>query len=288
MNTRTQTPSATLEATNNTPDAIVIAETMMTLANATLSPTEINGAYFAIVPPGHRREDITKLVEAAQPRPSRKTGTTELRALRSLVQVCKDQAGAEHSYIFADPEARTITAVFNDHRDLPGWRDHRANFKAEYTPEFDRWLRHNGAGAAMDQLKFAEFIEDNFADIAEPSAAQLLEVASTLQAKTEINFSSAKRVDNGQNQLTYTEAINATAGASGALAIPKEFHLGVRIFKNGEGYKIRARLKYRLISGGVKFWYELDRPERAVEDAFNGYIATVESETGYTVLVGKA
>lgn len=77
-------------------------------------------------------------------------------------------------------------------------------------------------------------------------------------------------------------------GRSGALTIPREFQLGLRILKNGGGYKLRARLKYRLGGGAVKFWYELDRPERAVEDAFNGYINLMAEQTGYTVLLGKA
>ena len=71
------------------------------------------------------------------------------------------------------------------------------------------------------------------------------------------------------------------------ITIPKEFELGLRLFKNGDGYKLKARLKYRLVQGGIKFWYELDRPERAIEDAFNGYIDKVKAESGYTVLVGS-
>jgi uncharacterized protein YfdQ (DUF2303 family) len=61
----------------------------------------------------------------------------------------------------------------------------------------------------------------------------------------------------------------------------------VRLFKNGDGYKIKARLKYRIGNGKVKFWYELDRVENAVEDAFKDYIEQVK-ESGYTVLIGKA
>jgi hypothetical protein len=63
--------------------------------------------------------------------------------------------------------------------------------------------------------------------------------------------------------------------------------LGLRIFKNGEGYKLKARLKYRLAGGGVKFWYELDRPERAIENAFAGYIEKVQADSGYRVLIGN-
>ena len=140
----------------------------------------------------------------------------------------------------------------------------------------------------MTQSEFAEWIEDNMADIQDPGAAQLLDVATTIQATTGINFSSAKRLQNGQVQLQYTETIEARAGATGALEIPREFTLGLRIFKNGGGYLLKARLKYRLHSGGVKFHYELDRPERSVEDAFAGYVAILREKSGYQVLLGSA
>jgi len=181
-----------------------------------------------------------------------------------------------------------VIAVFNDHRaaDAAGWRDHRAEFKAEFTPEFAKWQGNNAK--QMTQTEFAEFIEDNFADITEPAAQVMLEMATTIQAKTDINFSSAKRLQNGQVQLQYTEVINASAGANGALEIPKEFSLGLRIFKNGEGYKLKARLKYRLHGGAIKFWYELDRPERAIEAAFEGYVETLREQSGYEVLLGEA
>ena len=60
----------------------------------------------------------------------------------------------------------------------------------------------------------------------------------------------------------------------------------MRILKNGGGYILKARLKYRLNAGAVKFWYELDRPEKSVEDAFAGYVAEVREKSGYTVLIG--
>ena len=112
-------------------------------------------------------------------------------------------------------------------------------------------------------------------------------MATTIQATSGINFSSAKRLQDGQTQLTYNENIEARAGANGALAIPKEFTLGLRIFKNGGGYRLKARLKYRLGGGQIKFWYELERPEAAVEDAFKGYVEQL-AESGYVVLLGKA
>jgi uncharacterized protein YfdQ (DUF2303 family) len=269
-------------------ESLQVAAVLGALASAVVDPVNVAGAHFVTLPPGFNHMDVTKLVEAAQPAPNRKRGTINVKDVASLLACCADQAGAAHSYIYADPDQRTICAVFNDHRAGPGWRDHRVDFKAEYTPEFSRWLSNNGAGKARGQTEFAEFIEDNLADITEPYAQQLLNVATTIQASSGINFSSAKRLQDGQTQLTYSETIEARAGADGALSIPKEFTLGLRIFKNGGGYLLKARLKYRLAAGSVKFWYELDRPERAVEDAFAGYVNEVREKSGYQVLIGAA
>lgn len=267
-------------------DALGYSTALTALAGVALEPRNINGHHFVIVPKDFARQDITDAVEKAQPVPARKRGTVALKDVTSFVAYCEDQGCSSTGYIYADPDARTMTAVFNDHRNIDdgGWRDHRAVLKAEYTPEFDRWMRNSGQHKS--QTEFAEFIEDNFADVAGDDAQTLLNVATTIQAKTDINFSSAKRLESGQVQLTYNEVINATAGANGALTIPKTFSLGLKLFKNGAGYLIKARLKYRLGQGGVKFWYELDRPEKSVEDAFSGYVEQVRTDSGYAVLLG--
>lgn len=266
----------------------VTTATLQHLAAMALEPQHAGDHHYVVLPPGYTRQDITDAMEKARDEPYRKRGTIRLLTIASLIAHAKDQGCEPTGYIYADPDSREIVAVYNDHKhgDHPGWRDHCAVFKAEYTPEFSLWINNNGHERARQQVEFASFIEDNIADIAE-GGSDLLTVATTLQAKTEVDFKSARRLDNGQNQLTYVENISATAGANGALSIPSRFDLAVRIFKNGDRYKIGARLKYRLGSGHVKFWYELDRPHIAVEDAFAGYVDKVATESGYTTLFGK-
>lgn len=268
------------------PEALVMAQELTHLAAASVAPVVVGNYQHVALPEGYSVEDISAEIEKRQPSPYRKSGTVQLKDLDSLMAYMADQSAADQAYVFADPDGRKITAVFNDHRRLAGagWRDHRAEFKAEYTPEFSKWLGKDKQ--QFGQTEFAEFIEDNMADITEPAATSLLEMATTIQAKTDINFASAKRLQNGQVQLQYTEVIDARAGTNGAMEIPKEFALGLRIFKNGGGYKLKARLKYRLHSGQVKFWYELDRPERSIEDAFAGYVAILREKSGYQVLLG--
>lgn len=267
-------------------DASRIAGEMIALSTAAVAPITKGDAHFMVVPNNCQHIDITQTVEKARPSPSRKRGTIHVKDLDSLLMAISDNDGPS-TYVFADPDSTTITAVFNDTRAKEGgWRDHRATYKAEHTPEFLRWIANNGQGKAKGQSEFAEFIEDNLADI-QDNAQQLLEVATTIEATSGIEFKSSKRLENGQVQLTYNEVIDARAGSSGSLSIPKEFTLGLRIFKNGEGYKLKARLKYRLNGGLVKFWYELDRPERAVEDAFAGYVAKVRELHGNKLLIGS-
>lgn len=266
-------------------DASAISQ-LGALAIAASCAQKIEGTTHLIVPEKFDHFDITEVIEKAQDAPTRKRGTVQLRDLDSFLMYAGHQGMDHCGYIYADPEARTLTAVFNDQKDLnaTGWRDFRAVYAAELSRELATWLAHNKK--PMEQEEFAVFLEDNIADVVEPTGDTMLAIALTMQAKTEVNFSSSKRLDNGQVQLSYVETTEARAGA-GSMEIPREFRIGLRLFKNGDGYSIKARLKYRLGAGKVKFWYELDRPENAIEDAFKAYVEKAR-ESDYTVLIGKA
>lgn len=270
----------------NTNASAETANIITALTTAGFEPKVVGESIHILVPEDYQHKEITDLVEKAQAAPNRKKGTVHVADVPSLLAYCADQSAAGQAYVFADPDARTITAVFNDLRAGTGWRDHRAVFAAVFTPEFKKWVENDKK--PMAQTEFAEFIEDNIADMQGDESTNLLTVATTIQATTGINFASARRLQDGQTQLTYNEVIDAKAGANGELKIPKTFLLGLRIFKNGGGYAINARLKYRIHSGAVKFWYELDRVDRVIEDAFKGYVTEVAEKSGYTVLLGKA
>lgn len=290
MNENTQPGAVAIGATASRQehahfDASAIA-TIGALSLAASSSQEVEGTHHLVIPADFKHIDLTGLIEKSKSVPSRKLGTVVLSDLASFNAFASEQGAASNTYIYADPDARTLTSVFNDHSKAAeaGWRDFRAVYKAELSREFDCWMKANKQ--PMDQETFAIFLEDNIADVSEPSGETLLAIALTLQAKTEVNFSSQRRLDNGQVQLTYTENIEARA-VGGSIEIPRDFVIGLRLFKNGEGYRIRARFKYRLMSGKVKFWYELDRAEDAIECAFKEYIDQARSN-GFTVLLGKA
>ena len=264
-------------------DLVGLAATVSELSGAALEIRAHEDTHSILLPPGWKREDLTTLVAAQKRAPARKRGSIELHDAASFIIYCEDQAASTEGYLYAITEKRCIVAVFNDHQAGPGWQDHRATLALNLTREADLWMRNNGQ--QMEQEAFATFLEDNIADVVEPSGETLLKIALTLQAKTDVNFRSSRRLDNGQVQLQYVETIDARAG-DGSLEIPREFTIGIRLFKNEAGYKLRARLKYRLGNGKVKFWYELDRPLDAIEDAFKGKADEVQEKCGYPLLYG--
>lgn len=275
--------NGTTELTSNPGDLVGLAETIQKLAGAAIAISSHEDTHQVILPPGWKREDITEQVAAQKDAPPRKRGSVELHDVPSFVRYCEDQEAKDRGYLYAIAEKHCIVAVFNDHQAAPGWQDHRATLALTKTREAETWLKHNTV--PMEQETFATFLEDNIADVVEPSGEVLLKVALTLQAKTDVSFRSARRLDNGQVQLQYSETIDARAG-DGDLVIPREFSIGIRLFRNVPGYKLRARLKYRLAASKVKFWYELDRPLDAIEEAFKGIADEVQEKSGYPMLFG--
>lgn len=264
-------------------DSAATIDALQTLCGAASAIKQAGEATFIVAPDKFNVTEITDALARLAPHPRRKQGTIALLDLDSFLAFCTGQGG-DSCRIYADPSAASLTAVFNDHSDQAGWRDSRAVYAVERSRELDVWMKHDKK--PMEQEEFAVFLEDNVADIVEPSGEIMLAMALTLQAKTEANFQSSRRLDNGQVQLHYTETIDARAGA-GQFEIPRDFAIGIRLFKNGQGYRLRARLKYRVGGGKVKFWYELDRPQNAIDDAFLEYFDKVR-EAGFVALLGKA
>ncbi len=231
--------------------------------------------------------------------PRRARATVAMMDVKSLAEYVLRYAG-EGTVIFgtADERGGGFCAVLDYHRGvsadgapLAGWAEHRAELKLRVTPEWERWLSR--ASKDLMQREFAEFLEDNAADIVvpescstAPNSAVMLDVALTLQAKSEVQFSSAQRLQNGQTQLTYNEQITAQAGAEGKLQVPARFYLSVPPFVGAERYLVGARLRYRVTGGKLTFKYELERPHKVVEAALADLRAAVEKLTGRNVIMG--
>lgn len=191
------------------------------------------------------------------------------------------QAAAEHEV--GDSEGGVETVVGN----RPRHGKHVVVYDCPLTPEARRWFDKNKV--AMDQTEFARFIEDSLPEMMEPSGADMLEIATTLQVKNNVNFRSGIRLTDGQVNLTYNEEVQGGAGVEGTMKIPVKITIAVKLFRGDEAaYKIEANFRYRMKEGKLALWYELIRPHLAIEDAVKQIQAQVASGVGTEVPIIEA
>jgi uncharacterized protein YfdQ (DUF2303 family) len=251
---------------------------------ASAEPLELGGFYVLTSRDGALHQiDLTG--DKYRDLPKRKTGTVVVRDVASFATYWGKHADAQ-SEIYADRDARTVTAVLDANMaDGPRWQGHKLQLGLKYSEAFKAWTNHDGR--AMDQETFAEFLEDQRADIFDPPAADMLEIATSLQASTKAEFQSAIALSNGQRKLSYVEDTTAKAGQRGDLTIPTEITLALAVFEGASvADKLTARFRYRIAGGKLSLHYKLDRPADVINSAFEGVITEVAQDCNAVVLRG--
>lgn len=246
---------------------------LVTLAQTIGKPVDHPGltAPIALLPEGVDLKDL----EHHLPAPVRIRQAVKVLDAKTFIDYVNRFANAASAVFCNGPEGRTFTAVLDYHQpDQPSWSSHKATYQCPTTVEWSNWRQ--GDRKKLSQAEFAEFIEENIKDIvqpegnhAAPTAADMLEISRTLEAKKNISFRQGVRLDNGQVQLTYNEQIDGRAGETGQLNIPEQFFIGIRPFLGGEGFCITARFRYRIQEGRLVMWFELVRPDKVLEEAYN-------------------
>lgn len=243
------------------------------------------GAPYVLMPPGYAPHSIEHLL----PYPARAKGSTKLGDADSFIRFVNENA-LDRTRLYGRTDPPTFKAVFNDTNSNtgPGWADHTATYDCPLSREWKLWNAANKK--PVGQIEFAQFIEDNALDIltpadkpGAPTAAEMLEVAMTFEAKKKVNFASGIRLDNGQQQLTYEEVIDGTT-RKGQLQVPQTFWICIPVFEGAPRYFLEARFRYRIGDGGqLAVWYDLIRPHKALEDAATEVWKQIEAGTRLTI-----
>lgn len=239
-------------------------------------------APMALVPEGVHLQDL----EEHLPTPTRIRQHVKVLDAATFTHYVNRFADSGSAVFCNGPEGRTFTAVLDYHQPCaPSWGTHKATYQCPTTVEWGNWRKADRV--KMSQNDFAEFIEENIKDIVQPedkpqapTAADMLEISRTLEAKKNISFRQGIRLDNGQVQLTYNEQIDGRAGESGQLNIPEQFFIGIRPFLGGEGFCIPARFRYRITEGRLSMWFELVRPDKVLEEAYNAVRKQIQEAIG--------
>ena len=51
--------------------------------------------------------------------------------------------------------------------------------------------------------------------------------------------------------------------------LPEQFFIGVKPFLGGDAFCVPARFRYRIQDGRLMMWFELVRPDKVLEEAYN-------------------
>lgn len=199
--------------------------------------------------------------------PDRRRGTAHPSDVASFIGYVETYSSDDDTTIWVHPTEGKIVAIIDDHsKEHAAWREHKAQLDLKHSQEWIFWTRQDGN--LVDQKSFAEHLREGLPDIAQPDGATLLEIATTFEAKTNVQFRSGVDISSGETKFKYDESIEATGKtADGEVAVPREFVLVLTPFLGEESVQITASLRHDTRGGNLRLGYKLERPERAVEDA---------------------
>lgn len=245
------------------------------------------------------------LFDPHRTRPVRRQGIAELTTLDSFIEyVNRFKAGSAGpdgatgdyaTVIFAKDDRRDpkLVAVFDHHAPTADVTDaafarHRALHKFPLSDEWKAWNEKNGI--KMGMTDFASFIEDRIVDVLYPDAVSLtdhqqrflratngslaspdllLKVSTSLKINESNHVVEARNLSSGDGEIKFASE-TSTEVAGDLVTIPGNFAVALPVFNGSETADVLlARLRYRREGGSVKLWYDLWRPDRVFDHAFN-------------------
>jgi uncharacterized protein YfdQ (DUF2303 family) len=247
----------------------------------------------AIVPQGYHAIALEDLIGRYREAPLRLAQAVHFTELDSFIAYVAQFLVPETAVFLALGQSQGVLepeflAVIDYHgKDAPSWCEHRAWYKARTTPE---WARVMGkANVSLTQTQLVEFLEDNARLIVDPPGAELLELAMNLEGKNDIRCNNIVRLATGKQQLIYEEDVTLKGVVSqqaGKVEFPTRMVLGLAPYVGGPGYKIECRLRYRIESRALRFWFQPVDVHLVIELALHAMSEAISEKLKLSVLAG--
>lgn len=174
-----------------------------------------------------------------------------------------------------------VIKLIVDHPDVDhtSWEFHTSEFPLKYSPQFEMWAKHvTEEGCSVSQVAFALLLDRRAADIVNPSCTEMLEIASTLEAKKNVDWKTGTRLKDGTVQFMFEETISAKAGQKGQLDIPDTFSISLPMYKGAEPVLMEIKLRYRLEGPKITFLLEWADLEAAKDKTLAKLKADIEAK----------
>jgi hypothetical protein len=175
-----------------------------------------------------------------------------------------------------------VEAVF-DYHSPPAAADyavHRARYMPPYSVEWTRWTK----APVMEQVAFAEFIEENRRDIQSPDAANLLDIINKFKATSKQSYDSLVNQADGSILVHYSDKVEAREGG---VVVPAMLELGIPVFFRETRARVPVFMRYKLNNGKVMFTIKVDRADYIEQASFDDIIKTVKEATQLPVHFGR-
>lgn len=295
-----------------------IVETYLTPEIGELTEPETGVVAAAVIDRNGVRALDDAIFDQYRTKPKRRKGTASFTQLASLIDHI-NRFKDDDSALFAwDNRIQpTLSAVLNYHEagntpdggklpaPSPRFGDHRSHYCFPLSDEWKAWIEGNGV--PMKMANFARFLEDRIIDVIDldpaddtvpedlkkfiticggtvASPAKLVELSRGLQVYESAIVAEAVNLSSGEGQISFQVEHKDQYG--GKLKVPGLFLVAIPVFKNGEPYRLAARLRYRKTGEGVVFSYELWRSDRAFDTAFKETCEDVRDKTGLPLFYG--
>ncbi|MGJ8570464.1 MAG: DUF2303 family protein [Hoeflea sp.] len=249
-------------------------------------------------------DSLKRLAEEWRLHPERKTGTAQIDTLVSFIDLTNRHKTAD-SVIFADTNwiAPALTTVVDYHK-AEGtdaqWLKHRVHYAFPLSEQWKTWVATNGK--PMNQADFAQFIEDNIADLSSPEAlevtdfeakfatkiatpSELVALSRGLAVRVESKAMSSVVLQSGEGEIIWDEVHQGADGKK--LKVPGLFMLQIPLFHMGETQRVPVRLRYRVREGSTTWFYQIYRPDVAVTERVTEDYEAAMLETGLPGFIGK-
>lgn len=268
---------------------------------------ERDGVTMVVMPRDRELRSIKSILDEHLKQPERRKGTAEAQELESLVEMV-NRSKDTHSALFADRDGPRLMGVINYNASgaevstSARWGDHRVVYNFPVSDAWQAWMATSGTW--ISQADFAAFLEDHVTDVLDPSKAsdvhrqlieqvggafatpaRLMELARGLTVNVNRKVSNQQNLASGEAQLMFTEEHNDAKGKQ--LKVPSAFLLALPVFRNGDLFKVVARLRYRVREGTVTWSYALHQTEQVFDVAFREACTKAQKGTKCPLYYGR-
>ena len=185
------------------------------------------------------------------------------------------------SLMLADIDKGKIAGVIDYHgADSPQCGDHVAVLDLQPSEEWAAWDELEGE--LIEQGDFMMFLEQHAQDIIKPDQASMIELVRGFSVSSSVNFTSAKRLDNGDRKFVYQDETNV----KGEIVVPDKIVLEIPLYRGEEAVHLHAYFRYRIRPSGLFLGIAWHRAYEVRDAAFKQAVTSAAEASGLQPFYG--